>query len=175
MMQYVFEGFKFWQKWKLIRLLPLKLKGADKPIRISLNDTIPKHQYSSLWYGGLVATVQYGDLLVDLEANGDVIADLYDCKGPDERLLEYIKDKSNLGEFGSVMRCYIQTDKELDELLRNGHKRYYLELCNNNWWECVPCYKGNKYYPESWITESDDIWSAIAEIVDYLVSGRCFA
>lgn len=172
MMQYVFEGFEPWQKRKLSRLLPGRLKNIGKPIRISLKNTVQKHQYDSLWYGGLVATVQSGDLTINLEASGDVIADLYGCKDSKERHLEYIKDKCNNGEFGSVMRSYIRTDRELVRLLRNEHKRYYLEMSNNNWWECVFYRKDDECYPESWVAESDDIWSAIAEIVECLGSGR---
>ena len=77
MKQYVFEGFEFWQKRKLLRVLPRKLKGFDKQIKISLKDTIRQCQYDSLWYGGLVATDQCGDLIIDVEALGDVCADIY--------------------------------------------------------------------------------------------------
>lgn len=175
MKNYVFEGFEPWQKRKLIRILPSRLQNITEPIRISLNEKIQKNQYDSLWYGGLVATIQYGELAVVLEANGDVIADLYDCRDSEERHLEWIKDKNNIGEFGNVMRNYIRTDKELVKLLCNEHRRYYLEMSNNNWWECVPCCKDDEYYPESWVAEGDDIWSAIVEIVEYLISVRCSA
>ncbi len=168
MKQYVFEGFERWQKLKLLRVLPRKLKGLDGPIRIVLKDKIQKRQYDSMWYGGLVATIQYGDLTVDLEALGDVIADLYEKSGQEERHLEYIKDKNNAGEFGSVMQNYIRTDKDLVRLLNDEHKRYHLEMHNNNWWECVPYHKGDDCYPESWLTEGDDIWCSIAEAVDFL-------
>lgn len=168
MKQYVFEGFEFCQKWKLLRMLPRKLKGFDKQIKISLKDTIRQCQYDSLWYGGLVATVQCGDLIVDVEALGDVCADLYERCDREERHLEYIKDKNNVGEFGSAMQFYIQTDKELYELINAEHRHYYLDMLNNNWWECVPYHKDDEYQPESWLTEGDGIWCAIAEAVDYL-------
>lgn len=82
--------------------------------------------------------------------------------------MEYIKDKNNVGEFGSAMQFYIQTDKELYELINAEHRHYYLDMLNNNWWECVPYHKDNEYQSESWLTEGDGIWCAIAEAVDYL-------
>ena len=48
------------------------------------------------------------------------------------------------------------------------HRRYYLDMLNSNWWECVPYHKDDKYQSESWLTEGDGIWCAIAEAVDYL-------
>ena len=66
------------------------------------------------------------------------------------------------------MQFYIQTDKELYELINAEHRRYYLDMLNNNWWECMPYHKDDEYQPESWLTEGDGIWCAIAEAVDYL-------
>ena len=68
------------------------------------------------------------------------------------------------GEFAPLACRYIYNT--LIDHVR--HRRYYLDMLNSNWWECVPYHKDDKYQSESWLTEGDGIWCAIAEAVDYL-------
>lgn len=98
------------------------------PIEISLFDFIDMEHQNSLWYGGEVATVKYGEYRFYLWANGDVRATLLDEHND---ILDEVKDKNNMGEFYGIMRQFIPNDEALSVHLRD----LSLVLENNNWWE----------------------------------------
>ena len=82
-----------------------------------------------LFNGGTIAEIIVSkELVIELNAYGDVRATLYDEKGEE---LAYSKDKSNTGAFTDNMYPYLTTDKQLAEVLEKG----LLKLDNNNWIE----------------------------------------
>lgn len=82
-----------------------------------------------LWHGGTVAEIIVSkELIIELNAYGDVRATLYDEHGEE---LAYSKDKSNAGAFEDNMYPYLTTDKQLALAVENN----LLRLDNNNWIE----------------------------------------
>lgn len=106
-------------------------------IDIQIFNFIDLDHQDSLWYGGHVATVTYGDLLVSLYANGDVYAHLCSVDNDGAYNL-YVKDKNNAGEFYGEMRSKIKNDDELHHALQTSE----LSLDYGNWWEIFVEYKG---------------------------------
>lgn len=114
------------------------------------------HRLNCLWHGGTVAEIVVSkELVVELNAYGDVIATLYDANG---RELAYSKDKSNGGAFTDNMYPYLTTDVQL----RNALETDLLKLSNNNWIE----YDGYVLNKETGKMEFVDLGMIVDNIVD---------
>lgn len=133
-------------------------------------DWFHHNRLNCLWHGGTVAEIVVSkELVIELNAYGDVIATLYDESGKE---LAYSKDKSNTGAFTDNMYPYLTTDKQLHEALEKD----LLKLSNNNWIE----YDGYvldkktgkmKFVDLGMIVDNivdDDILCAIKEVLDSL-------
>ena len=105
-------------------------KAKDKGVELifSPKSYSPK-KLNCLWHGGNIAYIKFADgLMIDIFANGDVIATLFDKNGEE---IARSKDKSNIGAFEDNMRSYIDTDRQLENAIKSGR----LVLSNNNWIE----------------------------------------
>lgn len=120
-----------------------------------------------IWYGGEIASVEYRGMVVYVQANGDVDADLYDENGEH---ITHTKDKGNNGNFFHNMRDYIKNDEELIQLLGWNYDatsdiKPRLELTDNNWIEYEIYDTKNQEWVElgdcGVIDETDDVLDAI--------------
>lgn len=105
-------------------------KAKDKGVELIFDSkNYSAKKLNCLWHGGNIAYIKFPDgLMIDIFANGDVIATLFDKDGEE---IARSKDKSNVGAFEENMRSYINTDKQLQKVIRSGR----LVLSNNNWIE----------------------------------------
>lgn len=153
----------------------LKEKAAAKGCELQFHCEVSEEKQNSLWYGGEVVTILKDGYKFHLHANGDVIGSLYRSKGiiGPVSLLFYIKDKSNMGDFGMELSHYISTDKELNVLtdaLSDGQLKkdgfiYKLELSNNNWWEVFVTSPDGKWHDLMCDLGSDKLADAIIEVI----------
>lgn len=154
----------------------LKEKAAAKGCELQFCREIPKEKQNSLWYGGEVVTILKDGYKFHLYANGDVIGELYRSKGiiGPVSLLFYIKDKSNMGDFGIELAQYISTDEELgvltdatsDGQLKKDGFIYKLSLTDNNWWEVFITKPDGSYHDFLYELESNKLSDAIIEVID---------
>ena len=157
-------GLTFRQRLHLLLMLLVKRPRFSDPVWIEFTqDTRPRH-YHSLWYGGEVGVIHYKDWMFQIYANGDIFANLYDMMNGC-RHLEYVKDKGNRGEFGMVMNRYFPNDRQLIKALSYRHRRYRLDMDDNNWWECFAIDSRGYRYDMMWDLDSWDLFSAAAEIL----------
>ena len=105
-------------------------KAKDKGVELIFNPkSYSPKKLNCLWHGGNIAYIKFADgLMIDIFANGDVIATLFDKDGEE---VVRSKDKCNVGAFEDNMRSYINTDKQLEKAIKSGR----LVLSNNNWIE----------------------------------------
>lgn len=151
-------------------------KTAAKGCELQFYREISEEKQNSLWYGGEVVTILKDGYKFHLHANGDVIGELYRSKGiiGPVSLLFYIKDKSNMGDFGIELAQYISTDEDLNVLtdaLSDGQLKkdgfiYKLELSNNNWWEVFVTTPDGKWHDLMCDLSSDKLFDAIFEVID---------
>ena len=94
---------------------------------------IDDEHLDSLWFGGYIGTITYGNVTIDVKAVGDVRATLY-RNGEEEK---FVKDKSNNGIFAEKMVDLIDNDTELSCLLAEAGEGApdRLELVDGNWFE----------------------------------------
>lgn len=153
----------------------LKEKAAAKGCELQFHCEVSEEKQNSLWYGGEVVTILKDGYKFHLHANGDVIGSLYRSKGiiGPVSLLFYIKDKSNMGDFGMELSQYISSDEELNVLtdaLSDGQLKkdgfiYKLELSNNNWWEVFVTSPDGKWHDLMCDLGSDKLADAIIEVI----------
>ena len=117
----------------LMRLGLANIKLPDTPAIIELHQEIEYGKCSSIWYGGILASITSGENEFSLYANGDVRAYLIDKRN--DETIAYVKDKSNAGCFGDEMSQYIKNDAHLMEIIREEDPIYSLEIDDNNWFE----------------------------------------
>lgn len=126
------------------------------------------NKLNCLWHGGNIAYIKFSDgLMIDIFANGDVIATLFDKDGEE---IAHSKDKSNIGAFEDNMRSYIDTDRQLENAIKSGR----LVLSNNNWIEfdglieenCVKHIIDLYMYVDNLL--DDNILTAIEQVLDDL-------
>ena len=141
------------------------LTSLDTPVVVNVSEDLRKNQYSSLWYGGEIATIRYKGWKFELYACGDVRAVLSRKSDPENELF-YVKDKNNAGQLGEELQPYIETDKALYAAINGQHRKYRLELLNNNWYECFAIDPHGQFYDLMWALDSDHAIEAIAEIID---------
>lgn len=112
---------------------------------------------SHYWYGGLVAAVKYKDYTFVLSADGIVDATLIE----DGITFVSMKDKYNIGRFYDEAHEYIESDKELYELVKKGT----LAFVNNNWFEIL-AYKNGYHYDLEYVSDASLLSEAIKEMCD---------
>ena len=134
------------------------------PIAVKVLEELRKNQYSSLWYGGEIASIYYKGWRFDIEACGDVYAYLFRKGDPDDQLL-YVKDKNNAGRLGEELQQYIKTDKALYAAINGKHSKYELELGDNNWYECFVTDPQGEFHDLMWALDSDDALESVAEVI----------
>lgn len=140
-------------------------------IDIQIFDFIDSDHLDSSWYGGHVATVTHGDLLVFLYANGDMDARLCSVDNDGAYNL-YVKDKNNAGEFYGEMRSKIKNDDELHHALQTGE----LSLDYGNWWEIFVKYEGEEIdIGDGAVLNASGLNDAISEVIGMLdwIEGCC--
>ena len=161
------RGLSSRQRSFLRHKIESSLKGhapIEVPIAVKVLEDLRKNQYSSLWYGGEIASVCYKGWRFDIEACGDVCAYLYRKVNSDDQIL-YVKDKNNAGRLGEELQQYIKTDKALYAAINGKHSKYELELGNNNWYECFVTDPQGEFYDLMWALDSDDALESIAEVI----------
>lgn len=135
--------------------------------RVEFHHAIYPRRYSSLWYGGTVATIHYDGWKFELVANGEVCCDLCE-KGDSEHSVAYVHDKTGTGEFGGEMYHYLHSDRELVDALEHAHPKYKMVMTDSNWWECFPVGPDGYTYDLMWAMDSDHVFGAIDEIVTFM-------
>ena len=157
------EGFDRIQE-VLMHLRLANIKLPDTPIIIELHQQIEYGKCSSIWYGGILASIASGENEFSLYANGDVRAYLVDKRN--DETIAYVKDKSNVGHFGDEMSQYIKSDAHLMEIIRQEDPIYSLEMYDNNWFETFFDKLNGVENNNSFVSECDNVFEAIAEIVE---------
>ena len=148
-------------------VMQLKLNGRTLPpgdIKIKLSQDIIDGYCDYSWYGGLIAEVSSMDSEYRVMANGDVIVNLLDKKTNDE--IAYVKDKSNSGDFYSIMCPYIQNDTHLYEIIEDKDPKYKLIYSNNNWFEVFRDKICGTYDGDSYVRDCCNIFDVLAETVE---------
>ena len=118
------------KKQYLKKCQKLFCKAKRLGVKLKFNqDWFHHHRLNCLWHGGTVAEIVVSkELVIELNAYGDVIATLFDWNGEE---LARSKDKSNNGAFENNMYPYLTTDRQLKEVIEQNR----LRLDNNNWIE----------------------------------------
>ena len=158
----ILEGFDHIQT----AMLYAKLGDIEIPnnvINISLTQSINYGKYDHIWYGGTMVIVQYKDNEFELVANGDIRANLY--SKPDNNELAMVKDKSNYGLFYDEMASYIENDVQLYQILDGKDPKYALDIHDENWFEVFMIKIDGKPTQESYVSDFNNIYEAIADIV----------
>lgn len=158
------SGVGIWYRIWLRVLTKKANKHLLEDASVVFSCKIRARQYSSLWYGGEVASISYRRYKFLLSATGDVYAGLIN-KMDGNCSLFYLKDKNNGGFLADELIPYIKTDTELYAAIRGTHKRYLLELEHNNWWECFLIDLEGNYFDLMMALNSDGVFDAIAEIL----------
>ena len=155
----------------------LAKNNVDGDFNIEFTYKISLRRLSSLWYGGGVAEIYYKGYVFNVEAIGDVYAELYRVKGvPGEdsvfteygNLIAYVKDKGNGGYFSNEIPPYLRSDKTLNKALGKTHPKYSLEMDYNNWWECFGTDPAGNFHDLMWNLGEDNLFLAIAEVLNGL-------
>ena len=153
-----------------IQEIVMRLKLAERTlppgdITIKLSQDIIDGYCDYTWYGGLIAEVSCMDSEYRVMANGDVIVNLIDKKANDE--IAYVKDKSNSGDFYSIMCPYIQNDTHLYEIIEDKDPKYKLAFSNNNWFEIFRDKKCGSYGDgDSYVSDCCNVFDVLAETVE---------
>ena len=152
-----------------IQEIVMRLKLAERSlppgdISIRLTQDIIDGYCDYTWYGGLIAEVSSVDSEYRVMANGDVIVNLLD-KGSDD-VVAYVKDKSNGGDFYSIMRPYIENDTHLYEIIEDRDPKYKLVFSNNNWFEVFRDKICGECDGDSYVSDCTNVFDVIAETVE---------
>ena len=153
-------------------LMRMKLSEISLPegeISIELHQPIEYGKCDYCWYGGLMATVKNNDNEFTVVANGDVIASLND-KLTNEQLA-YVKDKSNGGGFHSEMCVFIRNDAHLYEIMEDKDQRFALNFENNNLFEIFFNKICGVTTDNSYVSDSTNVFDAIAEATERMTEG----
>lgn len=115
-------------------LRSLEAQGFDtSQINLEIQDFIDEEHKRCVWYGGVVATVEYKDHVFWLEAHGDVSIKSYNEENSDEVEFCY-SNKNNTGAYhNDEALAYFVNDARFDEL----NQAYRLAWRNNNWFEVL--------------------------------------
>lgn len=157
------KGISSAHRHQLINCIKEEIGSLSVPVEIEFAERIKRKQYSSLWYGGLVASIKAHGCVFAVHAVGDIYANLYDKQDGDRELL-YVKDKNNSGRFGVDILPYMKTDRSLVAALCRQHNRYWLEMDHNNWWECFVYTPDGVFHDLMWALDSDHIFAGIGEV-----------
>lgn len=115
-------------------LTNLEENGFDtSKIELEVQDFIDEEHKRSIWYGGVVATVEYKDHVFWLEAHGDISVTWFPLPGFDDAEYDYI-NKNNSGAY--------QDDEALEHFINDEHigilsRSDRLVWQNNNWFEVL--------------------------------------
>ena len=115
-------------------LRSLEAQGFDtSKIKLEVQNFIDEEHKHSIWYGGVVATVEYKDHVFWLEAHGDVSVTWLPQIGWYDDEYEYI-NKNNSGAYqdDEARNCFVN-DAHFEELDEAGR----LVWQNNNWFEVL--------------------------------------
>lgn len=160
------KGLSAFHKKALSCFLKQHGYNLNDEVEVNFTETISLGQLHCLWYGGSVAEVKYKGYTFSIDAIGDVYANLYTARK--YRHLEYLKDKSNNGVFASKMRQYFRSDKTLLKIIDGNHRKYSIDLLHNNWWECGITDPQGNWHDIMWVTDDDNLFSAILEVLTSL-------
>lgn len=159
----ILKGFNRIQE-VLMRLKLSNIVFPDELVEIELHQEIEYGKCSSIWYGGILASVTSGENEFSLYAYGDVRAYLIDKRS--NETVAYVKDKTNDGCFDDEMAQYIKNDTHLTAIIRQEDPIYSLEIDNNNWFETFLDKLNGEETDNSFVSECDNVFEAIAEIVE---------
>lgn len=149
------------EKFRQSILAQLKKQGFDvSQIDLSVEQFIDDEHKNCLWYGGVVATVEYCEHVFWLEALGDISATLLDLDYSE--VLCDVKDKYNSGRFYEEMSYYIKNDKDLGCLVDEDR----LVFNNNNWFEIFVETPDGVKHDLMDVCNSDDLDDCILEMID---------
>lgn len=157
------DGFERIQEI-LMRVKLTNVRIPTENVKITLHQSIEYGKCNYCWYGGLIATIVCGDNQFELMANGDVIVRLLDKITND--VLAYVKDKSNSGSFYDRMQAYIANDAHLETIMADVDPDYVLDFENNNWFEVFLSKVDNQTTDNSYVSDCENVFDAIAEIVE---------
>jgi len=115
-------------------LINLEAQGFDtSKIVLNVQDFIDEEHKRCIWYGGVVATIEYKDHVFWLEAHGDVSVASYAEGGSYEVEFGY-SNKNNTGAYhNDEALAYFVNDTHFDELSQSDR----LVWGNNNWFEVL--------------------------------------
>jgi len=150
-------------------VMRLKLNERTLPpgdITIKLSQDIIDGYCDYSWYGGMIAEVSSMDSEYRVMANGDVIVNLIDKKTNDE--IAYVKDKSNGGDFYSIMSPYIQNDTHLYEIIEDKDPKYKLAFSNNNWFEVFRDKICGSTDGDSYVSDCCNVFDVLAGTVEMI-------
>lgn len=157
------KGLSAAHRHQLIQCIKEEIGSLTMPAEIEFAEKIRRKQYSSLWYGGLVASIKAHGCVFAVHAVGDIYATLYD-KQDGYRELLYVKDKNNSGRLGVDLLPYMKSDRSLVAALCKQHNRYWLQMGSNNWWECFVYTPDGIFHDLMWVLDSDHIFAGIGEV-----------
>ena len=118
---------------------------------------IKDNKYSSFWFGGIVATIEYKGYTLEILAQGDIKTTLLLDNGEEI----HCKDKHNASWFNEIYEDYIKDDNHLIDLIQSEK----LQVENNNWFELV-LITPNKEYVELNAVYQDNIKEIINSITE---------
>ena len=141
------KGLSAAHRRMLIKCITEEIGSIPEPVEIEFMEPIRRKQYSSLWYGGQIAAIRVHGCVFEVHALGDVYAWLYDKSDRDRDIQPYLK-----------------TDRALVAAICRKHNRYWIDMEQNNWWECFVRTPDGERHDLMWVLDSDHIFAGIGEV-----------
>lgn len=141
-------------------------RHIDGDFSLGFEDSISLLRLDSLWYGGDMVKITYKGYTFNIDASGDIFARV--CSARDGSYIMHFKDKHNTGYVGTEIRSYFRSDRTVHTAIDGEHRRYRLELDNNNWWECVVTDPQGRFHDLMWVLDDDSLFAGIAEVLTSL-------
>ena len=145
--------------------------ALDRDYRISLigaseliddNDNL---YCDSLWHGGSMITLTKGNIMISIDAVGDVEASLFDADGDE---IASVKDRNNAGLFRDELGHEIHGDNELISIEDGSdRKNRTLYFANNNWYEVFIFQKRRFVHSDVIDGDINDIMNDLDSIISW--------
>ena len=146
-------------------LLSLQRSGYDtSKFTLDVYQHIDRKHRNVLWYGGVIAVVEYKGYTFSLEARGDIDATLLSKDG---EVIQASQDKTNSGGFYADMKDYLVDDDALVNACNVGADdiETVLWLKEENWLEVFIRDSCGNFFTETWEIDDDNIQGGLYEMI----------
>lgn len=147
--------------------LEANLPSQTEAIFVTFHELHDLEHLHSMWYGGMVATINFEGWEFEIGAYGEIHADLFkvDPETLETELLERIVDNHNGEKFLSAMRGRIPNDQVLLDIRNVDYNGLRLEVHNGNWWACSPTSPSGEVQDDLDLDLDSNLFNAIFDAI----------